>query len=155
MNDGTTIKGEWEVKELIKKDEDNKVNIIKLDNEINVETSKGSNINIDGYSRSNVSFKLYGNIDNTASEVILLKGVDNLGNEVIMYPRFKGDKEVSFNFYDGPSGMTNNRLNLSKDISSLRLRVYEEKYINVSGKIVSEEVGIGEEFEININLKDK
>lgn len=116
-------------------------NIIKLDNTFVLEN--GQKITLDEYRSNDVGQKIHYSIENKDKRKIyslLLKGHDDLGNEV----------SFSNTYEEKNSGVLNNDVNISENAKQLTLKLYAVPFPKESGKMSNDYKQVGEEFIIDL-----
>ncbi|MBD7912886.1 MULTISPECIES: DUF4179 domain-containing protein [Clostridium] len=153
-NAGEEIKGPWTIDYKIKAEGDvSDIPKTSLNKDYGHKFKNGSMVTIDSYANTNTGIKIFGTtIKDREMPIIRLQGVDNLGNNILMYPRNtsinteKDTSEVLFDLYDGQS---NNRQYLAEGVTNLKLRLYADNSMN-SGKVGDDFIPVGEEFNVKI-----
>ncbi|MGL4773933.1 MAG: DUF4179 domain-containing protein [Clostridium sp.] len=160
LNNGDILKGEWILDHTVNKDSNtNEIQKTPLEGNINFSISDGRKVKLESFANTNTGFKIYG-VDNEVGvqdnkRVIRLEGIDNLGNKIVMYPKYKdyvegAENKLQFTLYDGPEGMTNNRLKLEDGVTSIKFRMYEDKVEFKNGQYNQTFIHVGDEFEVKL-----
>jgi hypothetical protein len=100
---------------------------------------------IDELSLNPVSQKIYGHIvgDDTLKHNLILKGFDNLGNEVEFYLSKSFEKELVFRYESINKDLADN-------ITSIELTPYASKFPEQNGKVTNDWKQVGQPFTIKI-----
>ncbi|MDS0525504.1 DUF4179 domain-containing protein [Clostridium sp. SHJSY1] len=148
-NSGEKIEGPWEINYKVSAEpEVNDIKKTNLDKDYGRKFQNGFTVSINSYANTNTGIKIYGKMidENKNGFVVRLQGIDNLGNEILMYPKGApnnmNDKDsIEFTLYDGQTG---NRQSLKEGVTSLKLRLYADKTFE------DEFEPAGDEFTVNI-----
>lgn len=141
---GKTIKGKWEFAFTTNGDE------LRLDTkEIELDTSfileNGQKVTLYKFTSNNLGQKIYSKTDTKGTEYdLILKGQDNLGNEISFYLSSTED-------YDGLFKVENLLYkSLDENATSITLTPYAVKFPEKSGKMSNDYKQTGAEFTINL-----
>lgn len=151
------LKGNFNVEYTVKAEE--KVEPVKkekLEQECNLDD--GSKISLGSYSNTNTGLKIYGEDSEWSAErgCVRLQGYDNLGNLMIMYPHStstatSGKSDCIFEVYDGVADTMIDRKTLGKDVTEVKLRMYQDVSTWDGAAWHFKWVPVCDEFTINLN----
>lgn len=146
--DGNIVRGKWKFEfktngDVLKRDTYEKS--INYEFELN----NGEKVKLERYTSNAVSQNIYASVKDSKSKEsydMMLKGQDNLGNEIKFYLSRKRQGYIDLK-YD------NYNKNIDENVKTLILAPYAVKMPEQSGKMpdIDEYIKVGEEFTINLN----
>lgn len=135
------IKGPWNF-EFTANGEQLSINTIENDVNYDFTLNNGQKITLNKYTSNDIGQKIYYSVENKTEPYQLeLRGLDDLGNEVIFYGSYENSE----------NGVLKPHPQISDEAKILTLTPYAVEFPKESGEASNDYKKVGEEFTININ----